>query len=109
MLLPLLMQLGMLARDMHDGSHELGDPYKKVEKKQESVRQTLDRIIYPPKPVEVRKPVETQKPVEVLIAKSIEGAHGVLGGDLRNMEIAMLMERARLMDEEEAIIMLMVH
>ena len=103
MLLPLLMQLGMLGRDRHDGFHELGDPYKKVEKTQESVRETLERVINPP------KTVVPQAPVEVLIAKPIEGAQGVLGGDLINMEIAMLMERARLADEDEAIIMLMVH
>lgn len=103
MLLPLLMQLGMLGRDRRDGVHELGDPYRKIEKPHESVRETLERVINPP------KDVAPQTSVEVLIAKPIEGAHGVLGGDLINMEIAMLMERARVMDEDEAIIMLMVH
>lgn len=104
MLLPLLMQLGMLGRDMHDG-HELGNPYKKQTIVQETVRETLSKVIDPQIIVE-RAP---EIIAELITAKPVEGADGVLGGDYRNLEIASLMEMARLHDEDEAVTLLMLH
>ncbi len=46
---------------------------------------------------------------ELITARPVEGANGVLGGDYRNLEIASLMEMARLHDEDEAVTLLMLH
>lgn len=99
------MQLGMLGRDRHDGEHELGTPYKKHLIVQETVRETLSKVIDPQ--IIVDKAPEIV--AELITAKSVPGATGVLGGDYRSLEIAHLMELARLHDEDEAITMLMLH
>lgn len=93
--------------DTHDGDdrpfHELGDPYKKQSKKNESVRQSLEKVMAPT----VIEPVVQS--VQVLTAKPKKDAVGVLGGDYKNMEIALLMEFARQKDEDESISLLLMH
>ena len=91
--------------DMHDGTHELGTPYKKKLIRHESVRETLNRVLDPQIIVEKAPEVIA----ELITARSVDGATGVLGGDYRNLEIASLMERARLFDEDEAVTMLLLH
>lgn len=92
--------------DTHDGDdkrpfHELGNPYKEI-KKAETVRQSLEKVLMP-------VANEPEQYVEVITALPKEGAVGVLGGDTRNMEIAMLMQLAALRDEDESISLLLMH